>query len=282
MKLSVVISVKNRIKYLNRTLNLLKKQTMNNSDFELVIVDDNSNDNILELLKSYNCFNIKYIKIDSKLIEHPIFWGPSISNNIGFKAASGEVLMITGPEILHKETNFEYGYESAMNNKIAFAHVYHSGQYFTKLLENNNLMNESFDDLLKLPNAMESDITHNTFYWFICTVKKEHVMKINGCDEEYMKGICGDDDDFVNRIEAFGVPRMHDFRMIGIHQDHSNENNLDPLRIRRSAEWEKARILNTKYLEDWNTIRKSTPFANIDCDWGSNKVILLKIQLEKI
>ena len=132
----------------------------------------------------------------------------------------------------------------------------------------------SFDRLFVLPSSKIMDITKNTFYWFICSVKKEYVMAVNGCDEEFMKGICGDDDDFVNRIDKVGVKRVHDFRMIGIHQDHSVEDMANPQRIRRNATWEEARIRNTKYLEDWGPVRKYQTVVNQNRDWGSNKVIL--------
>lgn len=278
MKLSVVISLKNRIKFLERTLKTLRKQTMPRNKFELIFVDDNSTDNIRGMLDSYVLdMNAQYIRIDSSRNDFPIFWGPSISNNVGFKAARGEVIMITGPEILHQKNNFDFGYESAMKDTIAFGHVFHSNYQFIQMLEQNPYMTElSFEELFRYPFAKVMDITINTYYWFICTVKKEHIMRINGCDEEYMRGICGDDDDFVNRIEALGIPRIHDFRMNGIHQDHSVDDIKDRQRIRRSAIWEEARKINTQYLEDWYTKRNRTPLANINRDWGSDRVILHK------
>lgn len=278
MKLSVVISIKNRSKHFKHTLRMFKKQIMSPDDFELVIVDDNSSDNIRQLLISQaSNMNIQYIKIDSNLNDFPIYWGPSISNNIGFKASRGEVIMITGPEILHQENNFNFGYESAMKDVIAFGHVYHSNPHFTQLINNEpNIENFSFNNFFEMPSSKAQDMTLNTYYWFICTVKKQHIMNINGCDEEYMRGICGDDDDFVNRIEASGVARIHDFRMIGIHQDHSAEDASNSQRIRHNGVWERARKINTDYLNKWYTERKKSHLANVNRNWGSDNVILSK------
>lgn len=284
MKVSIVISIKNRTKLFKRTLKLLQKQTMPASDFEIIVVDDNSEEDVrLTLQLCAKGMNVRYIKMDSRLNDFPVYWGPAISNNVGFKAAQGEVIMITGPEILQKETNLEYGYESAMKDQIAFGHVYHSGVGFVYMQDKNVTSHDwNFDRLVNSPQAKVRDITYDTYYWFICTVKKEHVFRINGCDEEYMKGICGDDDDFANRIDALNVKKTHDFRMVGIHMDHSSEDRVDPKRRRKSPDWERARMRNTKYLDDWYTIRGKTPDANIGRDWGSNRVVLLNEIIHKV
>lgn len=284
MKVSVVISIKNRTKLFKRALKLWQKQTMPAKDFELVIIDDLSEEDVkLTLQVCAGQMNVKYIKVDSQKNDFPVYWGPAISNNVGFRAAEGEVIMITGPEILHKETNLDIAYEAAQKDQFPFGHVYHSGPGLVFQMDRNIKHHDlPFDQIMTLPQARVRDITHDTFYWFICAVKKAHVMEIGGCDEEYMKGICGDDDDFANRIDALGVKKVHDFRMVGIHQDHSIEDRLDPKRRRKSPAWEQARMRNTKYLDDWYTARQKTPYANKGRDWGSERVVLHREQVHRV
>lgn len=273
IKFSLVISTKNRGKLLRRSLIHYNKQTF--KEFEIIVVDDMSTDPILDILKEFN-FKWQYIKMDSHKNDFPIYWGPSLSNNIGFKAAKGEVIGIAGPEILMKETAIEYAHESAMKDTTPYGLIYNSGEMLTTMLDRSpNLINVDFNNIIKLPTATQTCITKNTFYWFFCASKKEHIMKMNGCDEEYMRGICGDDDDFANRINVF-APRIHDHRIIGIHQNHSLEDRKDPLRIRRNNTWEKARLLNTKYLDEWQSKRNSDPIANKNRDWGSDNLIISK------
>lgn len=284
MKVSVVISIKNRTKLFKRSLETFKRQTLPANEFELVVVDDASEEDVKLTLETCGSgLNIQYIRIDSSRNDFPIFWGPALSNNVGFKASTGDVTVITGPEILHRETNLEYAFEAAQKDILAFGHVFHSGPAFVRYMDvRPTTYNSSYDTITSFPTAKMRDITHNTYYWFICAVKREHIMAINGCDEEYMKGICGDDDDFANRIDALGIKKTHDFRIEGIHQDHTAEDRLDPKRRRRSNVWEVARLRNTKYLDDWYTVRNRTPYANLNRDWGSDRLILSKHVIHKV
>lgn len=282
MKISVVISIKDRTKLFRRSLKLYQKQTMPKSDWELIIVDDMSTENVFETLQEHSSkINWQYIKMNSNLNDFPIYWGPSLSNNIGFKAAKGEVIVITGPEMLMQEQAFKYAYESAMKGVNAYGHILHSSHIFVQLMDKNPAMeNYSFDRLFSLPQAKVQDITKNTFYWFFSAVKKEFLMKINGCDEELMRGICADDDLIRYRLCDVGAKNIHDFRIIGIHQDHSLADRKDPKRIRWNPTWEKARLRNTKYYEDWLKTPNRDPIANKNRDWGSDKLIINKVTHE--
>lgn len=278
IKFSLVISIKNRAKLFKRSLKLYNKQLFDKNNWELVIVDDMSTEPVFDILQQYaKDLNWQYIKMDSSKNDFPIYWGPALSNNIGFKASRGEVIGITGPEMLMKETAIAHAYETAMTGKTPYGHILHSSPAFVSLMDQNpDMENKSFDELFAQKHAKVQDITKNTFYWFFCASKKENIMTINGCDEEFMRGICGDDDDFANRINEFGATKVHDFRILGIHQDHSLEDKKDSKRIRRNKNWEIARIRNTNYLREWETLRNKDPIANKNLDWGSEKIIISK------
>jgi hypothetical protein len=96
-KNSVIISVKDRKDFLDRTLFSYGKQTMPKDEFELIIVDDNSTDDLLSVCKKHSEISglqFQYIKVDSTkgAIKQGGFT-PALTNNIGFKNARGSVFI---------------------------------------------------------------------------------------------------------------------------------------------------------------------------------------------
>lgn len=276
MKVSIVISIKNRTDLFRRSLKQYKYQTMPKSDWELVVVDDMSDEDVLSVLKKYgSCFNYKYIKIDSKKNDFPVFWGPSLSNNVGFKAAEGDVVVITSPEVMVDYTALDNSYNMAMTGVSAFGHVLFSHNQFVQMMDKNPKMEEySFYELFRLPTATNGfpDINSKNFYWFWLAVKRDVVLSIGGCDENFMRGICGDDDDFADRLKLFGAEPTHAFNIKGIHQDHKVKDSKDPKRIRRNSVWERYRKINTDYLAEKR--RTKEVVANVGRNWGSEKLII--------
>ena len=105
MKVSVIISVcDNRKDMFLRSLDTWNKQTLNTSYFELVIVDDADRKDLKQLCTKYakKCnLQIQYIRIDNSKSVMPVnTFIPVLSNNVGFRKALGEVVVITGPETL--------------------------------------------------------------------------------------------------------------------------------------------------------------------------------------
>lgn len=281
MKISLVISIKNRTKLFSRSIKMYNKQTIPKEDWEMVVVDDMSDEDVLGTLKKYAKFNWQYIKMDSKKNDFPIYWGPSLSNNIGFKSAKGEVLVITGPEMLMQENALEISYETAMKGVAAYGHVLHSHNKFVKLMDSNPAMEEyPFKRLFALPTAKNGypDITKDNFYWFWTAVKRETIIKMGGCDENFMKGICGDDDIFAEKVKMIGCEPVHEMRIKGIHQEHLTADKADPKRIRWNPTWEKARHINTKYLEDWRADPNRSAISNEGRDWGSEKLVIERVE----
>ena len=84
--LSIIVPVYNSGTYLEDCLNSLVLQDV--LDFEVIIVDDNSSDNSLDIIKKY-CELLpeifKYIHLDENK-------GVSVARNIGLKYASGEYI----------------------------------------------------------------------------------------------------------------------------------------------------------------------------------------------
>ena len=82
MKISVIMPTKNAEKYINEAIDSILNQTF--SDFEFLIIDDNSTDDTLRIIHSYNDKRIKLVNGPQK--------GLSAALNFGIKLAQGEYI----------------------------------------------------------------------------------------------------------------------------------------------------------------------------------------------
>ena len=91
MVFSIVIATFNSEKYINQTLNSIKNQNFKN--FELIIVDKNSSDKTIDIIKKYKFKNIKIIRKNDKGIYDAL--------NIGIRNSKGAII-----SILHSNDQF--------------------------------------------------------------------------------------------------------------------------------------------------------------------------------
>ena len=104
MKVSVIIPVYNSEKYIDECLRSVINQTFRG--FEIIIVDNNSNDNTINIIKSYmiKYKNITLIRLDENLKQ-------GIARNVGVQNAIGEYIMFVdsddkvSPEFIGKMYN---------------------------------------------------------------------------------------------------------------------------------------------------------------------------------
>ena len=84
-KISVIVPSYNSEKTISCCLDGLLNQTISSDQYEIIIVDDASEDDTRAVVQSYS--NIRYIKIPHG--------GPSVARNVGAKAAVGDILVFT-------------------------------------------------------------------------------------------------------------------------------------------------------------------------------------------
>lgn len=278
IKVSVVISTYNRLEFLKRTLYSYVNQTFSKNNFELVIVDDNSTEDIFGLCKFFSQqYDLKfnYILVDkNKGAIPPKSFCQALTNNIGFKRSRGSVIIITGPETLQKETNIEKSWVSANEGYCVYGDIYRSSSEFVDCIsKDEEYKNMLFDDMFVLPGAKHIVSQLTGFWWYYVAVRKEHILAINGVDEQYMKGIAGEDDNFAFRMYEYGVPLVRHPAILGIHQDHSKEDKKDLHSVRDNTNiWTELRNHNITLLNSWHD--KKTIIANKNIDWGTEKAII--------
>lgn len=95
MKLSLILMCWNTAYLLGRTLETLQKQTLD--DWELIIVDDNSEDDVLQVLARHGAG----LPIQYHRLEHDFgMRGNTYSINYGVEQAQGYVVMWSTPEVM--------------------------------------------------------------------------------------------------------------------------------------------------------------------------------------
>jgi glycosyltransferase involved in cell wall biosynthesis len=191
MKLSMVIPVYNRKELLN---NVLRSINMT-GDIEIIIVDDGSDQ-----------------KIDSEYkvirLERSTKWrGPCIAYNEGFKAATGDVIMINSSECVHVGDVTGYVFKNFKENDYFAFSTY-------MMNEDENITAPRFDNFWGVHSTV------GNFIPYCGVISKKNMDILGGYDEKFVKGIGFDDYDFTHRVKNLGL----DIKVIDdpyvIHQWH--------------------------------------------------------------
>ena len=106
---SVIIPTKNRTKELKRAINSVLSQTL--QEFEVLVVDDHSDENILELINSYKDDRIKYFK------SHKTPSNANVCRNIGIKNALGEYIAMLDSDDEWLENHIELKLKFLIENQ---------------------------------------------------------------------------------------------------------------------------------------------------------------------
>lgn len=108
IKISVIIPVYNTEKYLDQCLNSILLQTL--EEIEIIVVNDNSTDNSLNIIKEYIKKDNRIILIDKKKNE-----GVSQARNSGIEAAQGKYIFCIDSDDWIEEKCLEEMYERAIS-----------------------------------------------------------------------------------------------------------------------------------------------------------------------
>lgn len=203
--LSLIIPYRNRdIARVTNCLNSLAEQTYTN--FEVVLVDNGSDVAIAQQIKALasNYTFCNYIYLNTK----GLIWNKSYAINVGVNAAKDATIMIVDVDLLFAPDFLQ---------KIATLH-FDNSYYNYKCLYlpqnyNNNEHNWASYNSSQLPNSGLST-------GLVVAAKKDFVA-LNGYDE-YYQGWGLEDDDFCNRLTAYGLTQtyLNHQHYISLHQYH--------------------------------------------------------------
>lgn len=146
-KFSVIMPVYNKEKYIIDTLNSVINQTFTN--FEIIVVDDGSNDLSLEKIKSLNIKKLKILKQKNL--------GVSRARNNGYKISNGEYLVF-----LDADDIWEYDFLENINFMI---NKYYGGIYSTnyKILKDKRRINNN-----AYIKGIKNNISIIDNYFYLC------------------------------------------------------------------------------------------------------------------
>ncbi|KAG4082298.1 nucleotide-diphospho-sugar transferase [Neocallimastix lanati (nom. inval.)] len=116
LPLSIIVPVYNTGPYLDRCIKSILNQTF--KDYELIIVDDASTDNSLEILKKY-----KETDDRIKIIHLEINKGPGGARNIGIDNVEGEYIGFVDSDDYIDERFFELLMKNSYDNDIVVGHI---------------------------------------------------------------------------------------------------------------------------------------------------------------
>jgi glycosyltransferase involved in cell wall biosynthesis len=219
----------NRQQQLFLTLKSIQRQY--DDDIEIIIIDDASDNECTMAKPVADQFHDMDIKVTHIPSENKWWTNPSVPYNMGFKQATGEIIVITNSEGFHIGNTIEY-IRSRLNSRN-----YLSFSAYTTLQQNHNELTaitgckaSALDStMLNLLKPMQPKQWYNhpmlrpTGYHFLSAITKENLDQIGGFNEIFASGYCFDDDEFVWRIREAGIyidiidPTM----FMVVHQWHS-------------------------------------------------------------
>jgi glycosyltransferase involved in cell wall biosynthesis len=211
-QISLVLACFNRAKLLEVSLLSIVKNAPK-YPLEIVVVNDGlDSDGTKEICKKFSkVLNIKYYFSGAGNSDGLIQRCPAIPNNIGIRKATGDILILTCPEIVHLNHAIDFLVEPLLNDKKAL--TIPSKLYFdckdTFTIEYQN-------DIVDLKTYTQRN--NDAKMSFLLGVWKSEVEKIRGYDEDFI-GYAGEDNDFIDRLISNGCKHVETLAQI-IHVYH--------------------------------------------------------------
>lgn len=239
---SVIIPTYNSEKYIETTINSVLDQTF--KDFELIIVDDGSQDSTRELLDTYKNIDERIQVILSKNSG-----GPATPTNIGIGLARGAFITFLDHDDSWKKTKLEILFREFKNNPhvgfiLSNVETYSeddsSTQVSTTKIRNNKA---STDTLL-------SGKYFNTFS--MISIRQEVLSRIGALDVNLL---IFTDYDIITRLVSFNVQHIFLAEPLVTYRIHAHNTSALPTSAKRRAE-DLERIL-TKYSKTFPKNNKS-------------------------
>lgn len=111
INISIIMPLYNAEKYLKETLQSVLKQTHKN--FELICIDDASNDTTIEILQAFQQQDNRI-----RIMSNSERMGAAISRNKGIKVANGEYITFLDGDDIFEEEMLELAYNAAKKNDV--------------------------------------------------------------------------------------------------------------------------------------------------------------------
>ncbi len=212
MKLTVIISYYKNLANLKLILKALNNQSV--AGFEAIVSEDDNNEKTIAFIKnSSSTYSFPIIHLNQS-IDNGFRKNEMLNKSI--QAASGDIIaFIDGDCIPHTHFVKEYVKHTQKGEILWGRRVMLGEKVSDKLLKSEQVEKLSFSSLLFSGSELVKDALYSPFVnltfkqrgllgcnW---AVKKEHLLAINGFDEDYVKPGVGEDVDIEWRLKAAGL-----------------------------------------------------------------------------
>lgn len=245
MILSFIYPIYNRAPLFRKTLDSFLDQDPISGYWEIVVVDDGSTDNLLDMVKEYSALGLrlKYFKIDVDRLPFKVWKykganNPAAALNVGIKHSVGDRVVLSSPEVMHVHpTNV--------------ARLYYA---------NVGILDVIVCDVWEGNAKIGGD---GRYLHFLNSYSRDLLLGTRGFEERFMFGWAFEDSEFVQRIKRMGANFIEVGNEIrGEHLPHDRVENVD------RAGW----LVNEQL---YNTMNEHQVVeANPGRDWGSDNLIV--------
>lgn len=187
---SIIIPTFNSSGFIKSTLIKVLQQTWQN--VEIIVVDDGSTDNTVEIIKGLNNSKIKLIESVNK--------GASAARNLGLKNANGQFIQFLDADDYLSDDKIEnqldliYANESDVNSTVVFCS--YQNDYGNKIkCVNNQVINKNYDKSVDLIFNLWLNMKFNVIHSYL--IPFEVIKKAGFWNEEISSN---DDGEFMSRV----------------------------------------------------------------------------------
>lgn len=202
--------------------------------FEVVLVDDGSTQDVLGELRKYSsAVPWTYVRFDQAAFERRtgearFFNNPAATNNVACRHARGRLLFLQGAEVLPWANVYDelLAQSPADAPFLAFSTTFDVGPEVLAALDQYgaNLDDRMVGLCRNRPLASRTLQTDVTNYISLCP--RSLWEAVGGYDERYLRGVGGEDSDFVRRCRT--VPGLQVVRSdaVSLHQWHGGRTHF--------------------------------------------------------
>jgi GT2 family glycosyltransferase len=232
---SILISSHDRIHLLRRTLYSIASRPPS-LDYEVVIADDESTDDILGLLREFSSrFKWVFARLDRKKFEEetglkPYANCPSWSNNVAFQLSSGRQLFQMGNECIAYKDAFDHLLRDQPDapHSTVVTTTFDMPQHVLDTLDpyGSNLSERHLQAVQQWPLQSEeyrSDVTS-----YLCLIPRHTWEAVGGYDERLLAGVGAEDSCWVRRARLLPGFRWVISRAVSCHQFHGGRTRYYP------------------------------------------------------
>ena len=228
-------------------------------ELEILVLNDGIEDGTKEVCEKFSSLNIRYIFTGQRnkngiTIKRP----PSFALNIGLKQCTGDIIVLSGPEMFHLNKALDFVVCDLILHPASM--VIPSFIYFDQSQKTTNELLINREACINTESLVSGEYgSGHVEMPFLLALYKKYLLEINGWDEN-MIGYCGEDNDLILRLKRVGLTYIRT-QAQAIHLWHGESTD-------GACHFE-----NPMWVHNWNILQEhvndpSIIKVNVDRDWG--------------